>query len=287
MYNKLFTKILDSSIWLAPDPHRLVWITLVAAMDEDAVAHFACAENLAARARVSLPETEVALASFLAPDPYGPDQEFEGRRIERVPGGWYLLNGLKYRTAVTRSAMQEQNRERVRRWREKHRVIEEKHSNVTVMHAEALAEDKQKKREGTPARPSRPPPRKRCPEEFEITEALRTWATTKAPDVDLDRETEKFRDWEFKTSRTDWPACWRTWMSRAQETAKPKVNGHRSSAAEAAWEALVASGGARRTEASQAALERIGGWQRIAMRTPRDEPIIRAEFCKAFPEART
>jgi len=161
MYNKLFTKILDSSIWLAPDPHRLVWITLVAAMDEDAIAHFACAENLAARARVSLEDTEAALASFLAPDPYGPDQEHDGRRIERVPGGWYLLNGLKYRTAVTRSAMQEQNRERVRRWREKHRdsvtsrrdVTTKKHSNVTVMHAEALAEDKQKKKPPTPFEP--------------------------------------------------------------------------------------------------------------------------------------
>ena len=37
MYNKLFTKILDSSIWLAPDPVRLVWITLLAAMDESKI----------------------------------------------------------------------------------------------------------------------------------------------------------------------------------------------------------------------------------------------------------
>ena len=64
MYNKLFTKILDSSIWLAPDPHRLVWITLIAAMDQDSLAPFACAENLAARARVSLKETEEALAAL-------------------------------------------------------------------------------------------------------------------------------------------------------------------------------------------------------------------------------
>ncbi len=128
MYNKLFTKILDSSIWLAPDPHRLVWITLVAAMDEDSIAHFACAENLASRARVSLPDTEDALAAFQSPDPHGPDQEFEGRRLERVPGGWLLLNGQKYRNAVNRSIMLQQNRERVRRFRER------KAGNVTVMH---------------------------------------------------------------------------------------------------------------------------------------------------------
>ena len=40
MYNKLFTKILDSSIWLAPDSARIVWLTFLAAMDEDGVVRF-------------------------------------------------------------------------------------------------------------------------------------------------------------------------------------------------------------------------------------------------------
>ena len=35
MYNKLFTKILDSTIWLESDATRLVWITFIAIMDED------------------------------------------------------------------------------------------------------------------------------------------------------------------------------------------------------------------------------------------------------------
>jgi hypothetical protein len=35
MYNKLFTKILDSTIWLENDATRLVWITFLAVMDED------------------------------------------------------------------------------------------------------------------------------------------------------------------------------------------------------------------------------------------------------------
>ena len=63
MYNKLFTKILDSSIWLAPDTQRLVWITLVAAMDEEGIASFACVENLASRARVSVEDTAKAIAA--------------------------------------------------------------------------------------------------------------------------------------------------------------------------------------------------------------------------------
>jgi hypothetical protein len=117
MYNKLFTKILDSSIWLAPDPHRLVWITLISAMDENGYAAFACAENLANRARVAVDDTKAAIAAFERPDPFGPDQEFEGRRIERIDGGWFVLNAEKYRNLVTRAVANEKARLRMQKHR--------------------------------------------------------------------------------------------------------------------------------------------------------------------------
>jgi hypothetical protein len=124
MYNKLFTKILDSSIWLAPDPHRLVWITLIAAMDQNGYAQFACVENLAARARVSVDETRAAIAAFEAPDPYAPEQDFDGRRIERIQGGWFVLNAEKYRNIVTRAVANEQARVRMQKHRAKHAVTQ-------------------------------------------------------------------------------------------------------------------------------------------------------------------
>lgn len=83
-------------------------------------------------------------------------------------------------------------------------------------------EQKQEEERARVTRPAKPPPRKRCPEDFEISEGMRQWAVEKAPDVDLAAETEKFRDWEYKSAKTDWIATWRTWMRRAQETAKPK-----------------------------------------------------------------
>lgn len=131
MYNKLFTKILDSSIWLAPDPHRLVWITLIAAMDENGIANFACAENLAGRARVSLQDTESAIRAFESPDPKGPEQEYEGRRIERIEGGWFILNAAKYRSMVTRAVVNEQARVRMQRHRAKLRSTAQPLRNVT------------------------------------------------------------------------------------------------------------------------------------------------------------
>src|SRR5581483_4062985 len=68
MFTKLFSKILDSSVWLEADTTRIVWFTLLAAMDEDGFAHFSSDENLAHRARVSLVNTKKALDCFLAPD---------------------------------------------------------------------------------------------------------------------------------------------------------------------------------------------------------------------------
>jgi len=119
MYNKLFTKILDSSVWLQPDATRIVWVTLIAAMDETGFVQAAAVGNLAGRARVSIPDCRTAVDTLEGPDPESSDLEHEGRRIERVPGGWIVLNAEKYRALVTRAVNQARTRERVA----KHRAL--------------------------------------------------------------------------------------------------------------------------------------------------------------------
>lgn len=129
MYNKLFEKILDSSIWLEPDPTRIVWITLLAAMDEDGFAHFSALQNLADRAKVSLKAAKVAVAKFEAPDKNSGNPSNDGRRIERVPGGWLILNASYYRQIYTKAIKLEQTRVRVARFRAKNKGLDE--SSVT------------------------------------------------------------------------------------------------------------------------------------------------------------
>jgi hypothetical protein len=124
MYNKLFTKILDSSIWLEPTPTRVVWVTLIAAMDRDHFAQFASIGNLAHRAIVSIEEASEAVKTLESPDPNSADKEFDGRRIERVPGGWLILNGQKYADIVTREEARRQTRERVARHRAKDKALQ-------------------------------------------------------------------------------------------------------------------------------------------------------------------
>ena len=117
MYNKLFTKILDSSIWLQDDQTIRVWITLLASMDEDGFAPFASPMNLAVRARVSLEDTTRIVAYLEAPDEFSGNPEHEGRRIERSPGGWFVLNAGYYRKIATRIQAREKSAERMRRFR--------------------------------------------------------------------------------------------------------------------------------------------------------------------------
>lgn len=119
MFNKLFTKILDSSIWLEPTETRIVWITLLAAMDEDGYAHFSAMENLASRARVTMEQAEAAVKCLMAPDPNSGNPDHEGRRIERVPGGFIILNAERHRGIMNRVIEREQTRIRVARYRQK------------------------------------------------------------------------------------------------------------------------------------------------------------------------
>ena len=133
MYNKIFTKILDSSIWLEPTTTRLVWLTFIAAMDEEGFVQFASVANLAHRARVSIEEAQSAVDCLESEDTNSSDPENGGRRAERVPGGWMILNAGKYRDMVTRAVVQEQTRLRVA----KHRKEKKGPCNAQVTHTNA------------------------------------------------------------------------------------------------------------------------------------------------------
>lgn len=55
------------------------------------------------------------------------------------------------------------------------------------------------------------------PDSFVVTPEMRSWAAEKCPGVDIDRETENFRDHEFRDPHSDWTRAWRKWMRRSPE----------------------------------------------------------------------
>ena len=123
-YTKLFGKILDSTIWQEDNPTRIVWITMLAMSDKDGMVS-GTVPGLARRAGVSLEECEVALKKFVSPDKYSNSQEFEGRRIERVDGGWRLLNHAKYRAMRHSEERREYKADKQREYRAKQKKTPE------------------------------------------------------------------------------------------------------------------------------------------------------------------
>lgn len=66
-------------------------------------------------------------------------------------------------------------------------------------------------------------PSRRCPPDFAVTDEMRAWVSAECPGVDEARETASFRDYEYRNTKSDWIACWRTWMRKA--TPKRPANG--------------------------------------------------------------
>ena len=99
-YTKLFSSILDSTVWQESKETRIVWITMLVMKDRRQVVE-ASVPGLAKRAGVTIDEAEMALERLRTPDPYSRTQEHEGRRIENVDGGWLILNGERYRDKMS------------------------------------------------------------------------------------------------------------------------------------------------------------------------------------------
>lgn len=109
-YTKLFSSITESTIWSAPYPTRIVWITMLAMANADGEV-FAPLPGLARRANVSLEEAEAAIASFQTPDPYSRTKDEDGRRVVEIDGGWRLVSHAKYRAVRDEAERREYKRQ--------------------------------------------------------------------------------------------------------------------------------------------------------------------------------
>jgi len=80
---------------------------------------------------------------------------------------------------------------------------------------------------------------RRAPPDFEVSKVLQEWAAANYPSVPIEKETAKFKRWEFPTPRSDWDAAWKTWIQQASEY---QVNRNSSSAEPSRKDQLLALG---------------------------------------------
>lgn len=219
-------------MWLEPDPTRIIWFTFLAAMDEDGFAQFAGVPILAHTARVTLEGAHAAVATLEGPDADTSDGT-DGRRIERVPGGWMILNAKAYRDIATRENQRDQTRARTRVWRERKAsptvtdpsqpvtgdaLVTHSDEKVTPSEAysEAEADTSKNKSQEANSKPKkdRVATATRLPADFNLTIARRERAVTEL--LDPERTFERFCNyWRSKPGaggrKLDWDATWRNW----------------------------------------------------------------------------
>lgn len=150
-YTKLFSSITESTIWSEPDYVRVLWITMLSKADQHGRV-WASIPGLAHLARISNELCEEALNKLLSPDPYSRTPDHEGRRIEKIDGGWRLLNHGKYREIKDSEDLKEKARLRKQKQRMSQKMsrivtdVTQCHDNITEQNK--TEEKKENKEEG-------------------------------------------------------------------------------------------------------------------------------------------
>ena len=130
MYVKLFASILDSSVWAEDQETRLLWITMLVKADREGVVR-ASTTGLARAANISVESCKRGIDVLQAPDLDSKDPDYGGRRIEKIDGGWVVLNLKKYREIRTNEQLQAAERQR------RHRALPVTH--VTLGHGDPVS----------------------------------------------------------------------------------------------------------------------------------------------------
>lgn len=127
-FTKLDSGIVNSSIWSEPLATRVVWITMLALSNRFGLVK-ASTSGIQRSANVSVEQCEEAMDILQAPDLDSRSLDFDGRRIERVDGGWKILNYERYRE-FTYSDSEEALRQR--KCRDKKKAVTSCDNSVTV-----------------------------------------------------------------------------------------------------------------------------------------------------------
>jgi hypothetical protein len=112
-FTKLDEDFFDSSLVAEGPVATAVFVLLLAKARADGIARVA-ATVVGGRLGLTAEQTTAAFDVLAAPDPHSRSLEHEGRRIERVDGGWLILNYKKRREMGLREAVREYDRERKR-----------------------------------------------------------------------------------------------------------------------------------------------------------------------------
>jgi hypothetical protein len=127
-YTKLHSSIATSTIMGESPVVFKVFILMLSLAGIDGVIE-ASVPGLARLANQTVEEVEAAIETLSSPDKYSRTRDNEGRRIEKVDGGWWLLNFEKYKYMLS-----EEDR------RKRDRIRQQRHRNFQASRASGVTE---------------------------------------------------------------------------------------------------------------------------------------------------
>ena len=152
-FAKLDVGIVDSTLWMKPHDALRVWIALLAKCDSYGIVR-AAAPALAHLCFVTLERFEEIIEEFAAPDKHSRTPDNEGRRLQKIEGGWLILNYLRYRDMMQRKIAS--HAERQAKYREKVKTRDARVTRTVTRDAEADSRGREQRAEEKPPTPSAP-----------------------------------------------------------------------------------------------------------------------------------
>lgn len=122
-FTKLDSGIVHSSIWSEAYWTRVLWVTMLAMCDSNGFVA-ASRPGLIRAANITEAEFDSGISILESPDPDSRSSDHDGRRVEKVEGGWLVLNHARYRAFTPKEGdPNSPGAVRIRRWRERHKIV--------------------------------------------------------------------------------------------------------------------------------------------------------------------
>lgn len=147
-YTKLFGSLVGSTIWRSESKEtKIVWITMLAMANRDGIVE-SSVPGLADFAKVSMEETVLALERLSNPDEYSRTPDNQGRRIEKVEGGWKILNHAKYREKLNLEERRAYLAKKQAEYRKRKKALQDGHTAREIVEERVDAIEKLERKVG-------------------------------------------------------------------------------------------------------------------------------------------
>ena len=223
-YTVVFQSVFDGTLY-GKWPACAVWLTILSLCDKNGHVDMSY-EAISGRTGWPLDLLRQGIEQLCTPDPTSRSPDEEGRRLVPIdpsrPWGWKVVNHSKYREkarlmskdAARTASGEDAARKQAARDALKHRVSPAVPRRPPESPAVPLSDANANagKKESASPRRSR-----RVPADFQPD---LDYARHQLPGVDAEREAQKFRDYEYKTAKSDWSAAWRNWVANCRDGAR-------------------------------------------------------------------